>query len=71
MNNVDPILLPGPPGVGKTKAVLRHILKDIWRHPIRVIGCYLRAHRSHPCTTDPTDYKGLPMLKDHVNENRE
>ena len=46
-----PVLVKGPPGVGKT-SVIRKVGENIKYHLIV----------SHPVVSDPTDYKGLPGI---------
>ena len=48
-----PVLLCGPPGVGKT-AIVAQVAKEL--------ACELVV--SHPVTADPTDFRGLPWMVD-------
>ena len=49
----EPVLIKGPPGVGKT---------DIVADAAAQAGCELLV--SHPVVDDPTDYKGMPYAGD-------
>lgn len=53
----EPVLIPGPPGVGKTSLV---------EAAVRSLGYDLLV--MHPVVSDPTDFKGMPasFLKDGV-----
>ncbi len=57
IKNNMPVLLKGSPGIGKT---------DIVKQAARIAGADLIV--THPVVSDPTDYKGMPFMKDGVAE---
>jgi hypothetical protein len=50
IGNHYPVLIPGPPGVGKS---------DIVAHVCKILN--IRLLVTHPVVSDPTDYRGLPF----------
>lgn len=54
-SNQFPVLLVGPPGIGKT---------DLIKQATKKLGLPLVI--SHPVVKDPTDYKGLPAIHNGI-----
>jgi hypothetical protein len=55
--NKFPMLITGSPGIGKSDIVEQ--AKDA---ASAILNCVVELILSHPVTSDPTDYKGLPAL---------